>query len=139
MPVVTPRTARLMSASSKTMFGDLPPSSSDTRFSVSAQPRMIALPTAVEPVKVILSMPGCATIALPVSPKPVSTLRMPLGRPTSSRMPASATAVSGVCSAGFRMTALPIASAGAIFIAAIISGKFQGMMAPTTPTASRRV
>jgi hypothetical protein len=34
---------------------------------------------------------------------------------------------------------LPHASAGAIFQTAIISGKFHGVMAPTTPMGSRRV
>src|ERR1700721_1768555 len=39
------------SASSRITVGDLPPSSRVTRFNVSAPPRRIALPTAVEPVK----------------------------------------------------------------------------------------
>ena len=46
---------------------------------------------------------------------------------------------SGVCSAGFSTIVQPAASAGAIFHAAIISGKFQGMIWPTTPTGSRSV
>ena len=36
-------------------------------------------------------------------------------------------AVSEVVSAGFNTTVLPVANAGAIFQAAIISGKFQGI------------
>ncbi len=46
--------ASARSASSNTMFALLPPSSSVTRFTWSAQPAMIALPTSVEPVKQIL-------------------------------------------------------------------------------------
>ena len=46
---------------------------------------------------------------------------------------ASTSAVSGVVSAGLRMTVLPVASAGAIFQAAIISGKFHGITWPATP------
>ena len=42
-------------------------------------------------------------------------------------------AVSGVVSAGFNTQVLPQASAGASFHAAIISGKFQGMICPHTP------
>ena len=42
----------------------------------------------------------------------------------------------GVCSAGFSTTQLPAASAGAIFQDAISSGKFQGMIWPTTPSGS---
>jgi hypothetical protein len=48
-------------------------------------------------------------------------------------------AESGVCSAGLSMIVQPAASAGAIFQAAIISGKFQGIIWPTTPTGSRSV
>jgi hypothetical protein len=44
--------------------------------------------------------------------------------------------VSGVNSAGFSTTVLPAAIAGAIFQASISSGKFQGMIWPTTPIAS---
>ena len=40
------------------MTGDLPPSSSDTRFRLPAAPAMIDLPTAVEPVNEILSTSG---------------------------------------------------------------------------------
>jgi hypothetical protein len=47
--------------------------------------------------------------------------------------------VSGVCSAGFSTTVFPQASAGAIFQAAMSSGKFHGTIAPTTPTGSRNV
>ncbi len=42
----------------------------------------------------------------------------------------------GVCSAGFSTTQLPAASAGASFHTAISSGKFQGMIWPTTPSGS---
>ena len=44
---------------------------------------------------------------------------------------------SGVCSAGFSTTVQPVASAGPSFQAAISSGKFHGMIWPTTPTGSR--
>ena len=49
---------------------------------------------------------------------------------------ASISAVSDVVSAGLRTTVLPAASAGAIFHAAISSGKFQGMICPATPTGA---
>ena len=48
-------------------------------------------------------------------------------------------AVSGVCSAGFMTTVLPQARAGPHFHASISSGKFQGMIWPTTPTGCRSV
>ena len=94
------------------------------------------LPTSVEPVKAILSTPGCATSAAPVPPSPVMMLTTPGGRSASAQISASSSAVSGVVSAGLSTTVLPHASAGAIFQAAISSGKFQGMIEPTTPTGA---
>ena len=67
------------------MTGDLPPSSSDTRFSVSVAALLMSLPTSVEPVKATLSTPGCATSAAPaVSPRPVRMLTTPGGKPASA-------------------------------------------------------
>ena len=122
------------------MFGDLPPSSSVMRFSVSAEPRMISRPVEVSPVNAILSMPGCSTRTRPTSdPGPVITLRTPAGTPTLAAMSASASAVNGVWLAGLMITVLPQASAGATFHAVSSSGKFHGTIAATTPTGSRRV
>ena len=45
--------------------------------------------------------------------------------------------MSGVSSAGLSTTVLPAASAGATFHEAIVSGKFQGVIRPTTPRGSR--
>ena len=42
----------------------------------------------------------------------------------------------GVCSAGFKTTQFPVASAGANFQIAINNGKFQGIICPTTPKGS---
>jgi hypothetical protein len=53
--------ARSWSASAKTMFALLPPSSRVTRFTCSAQPAMICFPTAVDPVKQILRTAGSVT------------------------------------------------------------------------------
>ena len=98
------------------------------------------LPVDVSPVNATLSMPGCSTIACPrLAPGPVRTLRTPDGSPTSSAISPSASAVSGVWLAGFRITVLPHASAGATFHAASSSGKFQGTIAATTPIGSRSV
>ena len=57
----------------------------------------------------------------------------PGGRPASAASSANASAVSGVNSAGLRTTVQPAASAGATFHASISSGKFHGMICPTTP------
>src|SRR3990172_23871 len=116
MPVSAPLTAASMSASAKTMLGDLPPSSSESRLSVPAASRMICLPISVEPVNAILSTRGSRTSAIPaLPPGPVTTLKTPSGSPASWQSSANLSAVSGVSDAGFRTTVLPAASAGAIF------------------------
>jgi len=63
-------------------------------------------------------------------------LMVPAGKPASSARRTRASAVSGVSSAGLATTVQPAASAGAILRAIIASGKFQGVMAATTPTGS---
>ncbi len=67
-------------------------------------------------------------------PGPTTTLTTPSGSPASAASSAKRSAVSGVSSAGFSTTVLPAASAGASFHAAIVSGKFHGVISPTTPT-----
>ena len=46
---------------------------------------------------------------------------------------------SGASSAAFITSTLPAHSAGAILSAPSMTGAFHGMMAPTTPSGSRRV
>ena len=82
----------------------------------------------------------CKARALPtVWPKPGSTLNTPSGMPASVASAARRMAVSGDFSEGLRITEFPVASAGAIFQAAMIMGKFQGTMAATTPIGSREI
>src|SRR5207245_10046828 len=108
IPKSAPSTAASQSAPSKKMLGDLPPSSSVTRFKVSAALLTIIFPTAALPVNAILSTPGCATSAAPaVSPNPLTMLTTPGGNPTSSNQFANSTAVSGVCSAAFNTQVQP--------------------------------
>ena len=61
-------------------------------------------------------------------------LTTPGGNPTSAQSSPNNKAVSGVYSAGLSTTVFPMAMAGAIFHASIRSGKFHGMICPTTPT-----
>ena len=136
MASTTPSIAPSMSASSNTMNGDLPPSSSVSALPVPAVCARISRPTSVEPVKAILSTPACSTSSAPVLPSPVTTLSTPAGSPACAASSANSSAVSEVNSAGFSTTVLPSASAGATFQASISSGKFQGMICPTTPTGS---
>ena len=134
MPWITPSMAWSRGASSNRMLAALPPSSRVSFFFVPATVRAISLPTSVEPVKAILLTSGCFTSAAPVSPAPVTKLTTPGGRSASWKISASRSAVMLVVSAGFSTTVLPQASAGAIFQAAISSGKFQGMIWPATPS-----
>ena len=132
----TPSITLSISASSKTINGDFPPSSSDNFLPLPAVARRIILPTSVEPVNAILAISGCLTIASPVRPSPVTKFKTPLGKPTDWQICTNNNAVSDVNSAGFSTTVLPIARAGAIFHANINSGKFHGIICPITPICS---
>jgi hypothetical protein len=132
--------ARARSASAKTTLALLPPSSRVSRFTWSAQPAMICLPTSVEPVKQILRTAGWVTNRCPTTlPLPGRTVKTLSGMPASRASSASRSAVSGVSSAGLRTTVLPAASAGANPQPAIGIGKFHGTMTPTTPSGSWKV
>ena len=97
-------------------------------------------PTSVEPVNAIFATSSCSTSRCPqTEPGPATTFTTPSGMPASSAMRSNSIAVSGVSSAGLRTIVLPAASAGAIFQDAIVSGKFQGVISPTTPSGSRKV
>ena len=130
-------TARSMSASCVTISGLFPPSSKLRRLNVPASSLLISFPTSVEPVNEILSTPSCRTSRRPVSSSPGIMLTTPGGKPASIVSSARRFALKGVCGAVFRTTAHPAASAGANFQVAMASGKFQGAIAPTTPTGSR--
>src|SRR5215207_3270809 len=128
------------SASAKTTFADLPPSSRVTRFMVPAAPWAILLPTSVDPVKAIFATSGFSTRRCPtLLPGPTTTFTTPSGIPASLAMRSNSTAVRGVSPAGLRTRVFPAASAGAIFQLAIVSGKFHGTMSPTTPSGSLKV
>ena len=105
------------------MFGDLPPSSSVTRFTVAAASSLTRLPARVDPVNDTMSTPGCAAIASPTTgPTPVTRLNTPAGRPTSWMISARMNALSGATSLGFSTTVQPAASAGATLAAIWCSG-----------------
>ena len=140
MPNSTPATAWSRSQSSNTMVGDLPPSSSDTGIILSAATWAMPRPVAVPPVNDTRRTSGCLTSTSPTTePLPGSTLMMPGGTPAASQMRASSSAIKGVISAGLTTTALPAASAGAIFCASLAIGEFHGVMAATTPIGSCRL
>ena len=94
---------------------------------------MIAWPVVVAPVTEIIATSLWATSALPRSSSPDKTLSNPFGNPDCTASSAIRSAVLGVDGAGFKITALPAASAGPNFQMAIINGKFQGAIEPTIP------
>ena len=107
---------------------------------LSAAALATARPVAVEPVNATLSTPGCAASAAPVSrDSPVTTLTTPGGKPASVTSDAKPSVEVGECSDGLTTTVQPAASAGASFQVISSSGEFHGVIAPTTPTGSRRV
>ena len=65
IPTGTPCAARVRSASGKTMFADLPPSSSDSFFRCQALAATIVRPVCAEPAKAILATPGWSISACP--------------------------------------------------------------------------
>ena len=76
--MIAPSTAASTWASSKTMNGALPPSSSPTFFTVPAACAISTLPTSVEPVKPTTRTAGCSVIALPIArASPVTKLSTP--------------------------------------------------------------
>jgi len=122
------------------MNGALPPSSSESFFKVGALCCIRMRPTAVEPVNVSLRTIGDAHSALPTSIDCASsagiTFSTPGGKPARCDSSASASADSGVCSAGLMTTVQPAASAGATLRVIIAFGKFHGVIAAQTPTGS---
>src|SRR5712672_4779465 len=82
---IAPLTAASISASSKTINGALPPSSSDSFLTVPAHCSISNLPTSVEPVKVNLRTIGFEVISPPISLEPpVTQENTPFGTPARS-------------------------------------------------------
>ena len=121
------------------MFGDLPPSSSDTFLRLPGRrlhDQLADLGRAGEGDLVDVRVGGQGGARLAEAGDDVDHA---VGQPASATSSARRSADSGVCSAGLSTTVLPVASAGPSFQAAISSGKFHGMIWPTTPTGSRSV
>jgi hypothetical protein len=97
---------------------------------------MSVRPTSVEPVNDSLRVRGSRISGSMTEPDEldVTTLRTPPGRPTSSRIWASASIDSGVCLAGLMTIVQPAATAGPILRVPIAVGKFQGVIITLGPT-----
>ena len=134
-----PVIAASRSASSNTMNGAWPPSSSDTRCRRSADDRTSSLPTSVEPVKVTFATRSSLEQGAghASGDAAVTRLTTPGGKPAASIASNRRTADSGVCSAGLTTMVQPAARAGASLRAIMASGKFHGVIATATPTGWR--
>src|ERR1700712_1979600 len=121
-----------ISASGKMIAGSLPPSSNVVRLRSRAATSATRLPVATEPVNEIFFTSGCEVSFDPKSLPPLSTLSTPFGSTSLSSAPTCKVA-SGVYGEGLSTTVLPASNAGAIFVTAIITGKFHGVIAATTP------
>ena len=100
----------------------------------SASARWIACATSVEPVKHTPAIPGAAVSGAPtVGPSPGRSCSAAAGTPASRISATARAAISGVCSAGLAITALPAPRQAATCPVKIASGKFQGEMQTITP------
>jgi hypothetical protein len=100
--------------------------------------RWIACAVAVEPVKATPSIRGSEVSAAPTDravPRQKLQRRARDARLVQQRR--ARAAISGVASAGLASTALPAASAAAIWPVKMASGKFHGLMQVKTPRGGR--
>src|SRR5690625_7176 len=135
---MAPLTASSISASSNTIKGALPPSSSDTFLMVLALCAINNRPISVDPVKLTFLTVGLVVISSPIwEAEPVITENTPLGTPASSASTARAKAEYGVWEAGLTTMGQPAANAAAALRVIMALGKFQGVIAAHTPTGSR--
>jgi hypothetical protein len=121
------------SASSSTMFADLPPSSRTTGFAVSAHAVRIFVAVASPPVKLTFRTSGWVTSRCPASAVPGSRFTTPGGKPAASTRSMNSSPLNGVSSLGLITTVFPAASAAGTFMAMDISGAFQVMIIAITP------
>jgi hypothetical protein len=96
-------------------------------------------PVGTDPVKLIAWTPGCTARAAAGSAKPCTTCTRSAGRPASVQAATNASQHAGACSDGLITTPLPASTAGKIFHDGIATGKFHGVIIPTTPTGWRVV
>jgi hypothetical protein len=91
----------------------------------------------VEPVNDTRSTPGWVErICAPVGACSVITFSTPGGRSASSAASPSTVASRGVRGLGRSTTVQPVTSAGTTFQRFVVNGKFDGVIAATTPIGS---
>ena len=134
---IAPSTAASMSASSNTMNGALPPSSSESFLIVGALCGIRMRPTSVEPVKLTVAHESLAhehLADLRSSASPVTHVEHARRHAGALRQLGAAPAPRAAsASAGLTTTVQPAASAGATLRVIIAIGKFHGVIAAHTP------
>src|SRR5579864_6740563 len=137
-PQSAPSMARSRLASSSTIMGFLPPSSSEQCLKVFAAVVPIVRPTAVDPVNETARTSGCSSMGAPDSlPNPLTMFTTPLGTPASVSTRTRLNVDNGVSCAGLITQVLPQTSAGRSFQDGIAMGKFQGVIMEQTPSGCR--
>ncbi len=101
--------------------------------SLAASARLMRRATSVEPVKATPATRLSAVSRRRPCRRPAPDAARFAGTPAWCSSFTASYAMSGVCSAGFATTALPAASAPAIWPVKMASGKFHGLMQTTTP------
>src|SRR5579862_6108402 len=125
-------------ASSSTIIGFLPPSSSEQCLKLLAALVPTIRPTSLDPVSETARTSGCSVIGVPtIEPKPVTILTTPLGSPASTSARTKLNVDSGVSWAGLITHVFPQTSAGSSFHDGMAMGKFQGVIIAHTPSGCR--
>ena len=133
-PHSPPSMARSRLASSSTIMGFLPPSSSEQCLKLLAAVVPTMRPTSLDPVREIARTSGCSVSGPPtLDPNPVTMLITPRGTPASVSARTRLKVESGVSCAGLMTQVLPQTIAGSSFHEGIAMGKFHGVIMPTTP------
>ncbi len=97
------------------------------------RPLLMASPTGSDPVNEMPATRGSSTRVSPASRSPWTRFSTPGGTPASRNVCTSRAAVSGVSGDGLSTAVQPDSSAGATFHIGIATGKFHGVIRPTTP------
>src|SRR6202034_3829403 len=125
-------------ASSSTIMGFLPPSSSEQCLKLWAAIPPMMRPTADEPVSEIARTSECSASGVPTAgPKPATMLITPLGNPASVSARTKLKVEGDVSCAGLMTQVLPHTMAGSSFHEEIAMGKFHGVIMPQTPMGWR--
>ena len=140
IPATTPLAAASRSASAKTMFGDLPPSSSVTRARcVGGAVHHGACRSPSRRERDLVDARVLDQRRARLGAEPGDDVEHAGREAGLLDQRANSSVEAGACSAGLTTNVQPAASAGASFQLISSTGEFHGVIAATTPTGSRSV